>query len=203
MGGCTMSIPFPDKKYSIIYADPPWEYNKLFKTSNIPLKNRGKFGCIKYDTMSSDEICNLPVGDISEKNSLLFMWATYPCLPDGLKVIEAWGFKFITVGFTWVKKNRSGVGYFSGLGMYTKANAEICIIAKRGKGIPIKDKTVKQIVDSPLTEHSKKPDVVRKRITQLCGDLPRIELFARINAHGWDSWGNDEKLQHKPLEVFT
>ena len=198
-----MTLEFPDKKYNIIYADPPWEYNKLFLKSKIPFKNRGKFGCIKYDTMTTDQICELPVSKIAEKNSLLFIWVTYPCLPDVFRVINAWGFRYITVGFTWVKRNKSGIGFFSGLGMYTKANAEICIIAKHGKGIPIKNKKIQQIVDSPLTTHSKKPDVVRQRIIQLCGDLPRIELFARTKVHGWDVWGNDEKLQSQPLEIFS
>lgn len=195
-------IPFPDKKYKIIYADPPWEYNKLFVKSKLPFKNRGKFGCIQYDTLSLNEICNLDVKSISDKDSVLCIWVTYPCLPDVFKVIESWGFKFITVLFTWVKRNRSGVGYFSGLGMYTKANAEICILAKKGKGCRVINKKIQQICDLPLTEHSEKPNEIRTRITQLFGDLPRIELFARTRVHGWDVWGNDEKLQLQPLEEY-
>ena len=198
-----MILPFPDKKYKIIYADPPWEYNKLFVRSRIPFKNRGKFGCLKYDTLTLSEICNLPVKQISDKNSVLLIWITFPCLPDVFDVIDAWGFNFITTAFTWVKRNRSGIGYFSGLGMYTKANAEICILAKRGKGIPVLNKKIQQICDLPLTTHSEKPDEIRQRIVRLFGDLPRIELFARTKINGWDVWGNDENLKLEPLEAFA
>ncbi len=153
--------------------------------------------------MKIDEIKKLPVKSISEKNSVLLMWITYPCLEWAIDVIEAWGFKYKTVAFTWVKKNKNGVGYFTGLGNYTRANAEICLLATRGKGCKVINKTISQIVDSPITKHSKKPDVIRKKIIKLFGDLSRIELFARTPIHGWEVWGNDPKLQLNPLEAYA
>ena len=201
-----MHIPFPTKKYDILYADPPWQYgffhkhNKITKTGSKS-KMTGSAQEI-YDTMSIDDIKNLPVDTISEKNSVLFLWVTMPCLPWGLEVIQSWGFDYKTCGFTWVKKNKSSIGYYFGLGNYTRANAELCLLATKGKPLPRVSKKVHSIIDKPLTAHSKKPDITRKRIVELFGDLPRIELFGRTRIHGWDVWGNDEKLQLEPLESY-
>jgi N6-adenosine-specific RNA methylase IME4 len=200
-------IPFPDKKYKIIYADPPWEYGSYSNMGDSrKVKRLGitpKFKITPYNGMKLDDIKKLPINSISDKDSILFLWVTFPNLKDGLEVIDSWGFEYRTIGFNWVKKNKNGVGWFIGLGNYTRANSEVCLIARKGKGIPIISKTIEQIIDLPLTEHSEKPDEVRKRIVQLCGDLPRIELFARTKVHGWDVWGNDEKLQLKPLEEYN
>lgn len=118
------------------------------------------------------------------------MWATYPMLKEALELIEAWGFQYKTIGFQWVKQNRSGVGYFMGLGNWTRSNSEACLIATRGKPKRI-SASVRSLVISPVERHSKKPAEVRDHIVELMGDLPRIELFARDAAPGWDTWGNE------------
>lgn len=178
-----MLIPFPDKKYQIIYADPPWTYAD-------PKQNNPKMGGITYPTMSLDEIKSLPVQNISEKDCALFLWVTMPMLREGLAVIDAWGFKYITCAFTWVKLNPKGEGIYSGLGHWTNGNAELCLFAK--KGHPKRQaKNVKQIVLAPRGRHSSKPDEVRDRIVSLIGDLPRLELFARQKTEGWAVWGNE------------
>lgn len=182
------SIPFPDKKYNIIYADPPWYYNR-----------HDSRGC-PYPMLETKDIIKLPVSDIAAKNCFLFMWATFPRLQEGLDVINGWGFEYKTIGFNWVKKNKNG-GWFWGMGNWTRSNSEVCLIGVKGKPKRVRA-DIHQIIDSPFTEHSKKPNIVRDKIIQLCGDLPRIELFARTKIHGWDTWGNDEKLQSKPLESF-
>ena len=192
-------IPFPNKKYKIIYADPPWEYGN-FSNTGRRVKD-SKFKITPYRGMNLEDIKKIPISQISDDNAVLFLWATFPCLPEAFQVIDAWGFDYKTNAFTWVKKNKGG-GYFVGLGHYTRANAEICLLATKGKGLKVINKTVRQVCDSPLTEHSKKPDVIRQRIIKLFGDLPRIELFARTKIHGWDVWGNDEKLQLEPLESY-
>ena len=115
---------------------------------------------------------------------------TFPQLPEAFKVIKAWGFRYKTVAFVWIKQNKSGKGYFFGLGYWTRSNAEICLLAVRGKPKRI-SKKVFQLIVSPLQEHSKKPEEARKRIVELMGDLPRIELFARRQSVGWDVWGNE------------
>lgn len=171
------------KKYSIIYADPPWRYE--MKKGQGVAENH-------YSTMGTEEICGLPVQEICDKNCVLFLWVTFPQLQEAFRVIKAWGFRYKTVAFVWIKLNRSGKGYFFGLGYWTRGNAEICLLAVRGKPKRISNK-VFQLIFSPLQEHSKKPAEARERIVELMGDLPRIELFARQRSPGWDVWGNEVK----------
>ena len=169
-----------DKKYQIIYADPPWTYRVW--------SGKGKTAANHYSCMKKEEIFELPVSEIADDNCILFLWVTFPCLKEGLQTIEKWGFCYKTCGFTWIKKNRKSEGLFWGLGYWTRANAEICIIATKGK--PKREsKSVHQVIFSRIEEHSKKPDETRDRIVKLCGDVPRIELFARQSAEGWDCWG--------------
>ncbi len=183
----------PDKKYKIIYADPPWEYEDKALAGN-----RGA-NC-KYDLMSIDEICKLPVKEISDDDCILFIWGTWTHLKEIQTVIESWGFEYKTVGFVWIKKNINGT-YFMGMGTKTRSNTEYCLIGIRGQ-IERLDAGISQIIDTIPKNHSQKPDEVRTKIIKLCGDLPRIELFARTKVHGWDVWGNDEKLDLQPLESF-
>lgn len=173
-----------ESKYKIIYADPPWAYGGWGKCKNV------RNAAHHYKLMTTEEICKLNVDEISDKDSMLFMWATYPLLPEALQVMNTWGFKYVTVGFTWVKLNKDG-SPFIGLGAWTRANAEIVLIGRKGKGLKRIRKDVKQIILEQRREHSRKPDCVRERIVDLVGDLPRIELFARSTAFGWDSWGNE------------
>lgn len=140
--------------------------------------------------MNIKDICNLPVEKIASKDCILFMWMTFPTLQESLKVIDSWGFKYKTVAFVWIKQNKKAPTLFWGLGFWTRANAEICILATKGNPKRISAK-VHQVIISPVEEHSKKPDETRKRIVELVGDLPRIELFARSKTKGWDVWGNE------------
>lgn len=176
-------IKFPNKKYQIIYADPPWQYDN-------PKNNNPKMGGITYKTMNISDICNLPVDSICDENCALFLWATMPKLREALNVIDSWGFIYTTCAFTWVKQNPNGQGIYSGLGHWTNGNAELCLFAKRGKP-KRQSKNVKQIVSAPRGRHSAKPPEVRNRIVSLLGDLPRIELFARQESKGWDYWGDE------------
>lgn len=194
-------IKLPNKKYKIIYADVPWTYDKYRNTDER--KSTHKHKITPYSALSVEELKQITVSKISEKDSVLLFWVTYPNLPDGLDIIKAWGFEFKTVAFTWVKKNKNGTGFHFGLGHYTRANAEICLLATRGKGLKVLRKDIPQICDLPIKSHSEKPDEIRKRIVQLFGDLPRIELFGRIKPHGWDVLGDDAKLDNMPLEAFA
>ncbi|MDY0633182.1 MT-A70 family methyltransferase [Pasteurella multocida] len=171
-----------DKKYQIIYADPPWRYSD--KGCNGSAENH-------YQTMNIKDICEMPVNEIADKNCVLFLWVTYPMLAEGLRLIEAWGFKYKTIGFQWLKTNKKNKDtFFFGLGRWTRGNTECCLIAIKGKPSRISNK-VSQLVVEPIQDHSKKPDVVREKIVELMGDLPRIELFARNTTDGWDVWGNE------------
>lgn len=172
--------PLPEGKYNIIYADPPWQYYEG------GYKNQSQY----YDTMTIEEICNLPIPELAADNCILFLWITSPVLPDATKVIEAWGFKYSTIGFVWIKSLKDGTGFAFGCGNWTRANAEYCLIGLKGN-IERQDATISQIIYTPKERHSKKPDIVRKKIVQLVGDLSRIELFGREGIEGWKVWGKE------------
>ena len=169
------------QKYKVIYADPPWDYQQC-RLSGSAKKH--------YPTMRIEELCALPVADIADRDCALFLWATFPQLPEALRLIQAWGFVYKTVAFVWLKQNRKALTWFYGLGFWTRSNAEICLLAT--KGHPKRQSAgIHQLVISPVEQHSKKPDEVREKIVALMGDVPRIELFARQQTPGWDVWGNE------------
>lgn len=189
------------KKYDVIYADPPWKYD-----------DSGCQGAAakQYRTTNIDELCKLPIGQIANKNAVLFMWATYPKLEEALKLIKAWGFTYKSIAFQWVKLNRKmdidtmtremfvsksiddamKRCCFFGLGRWTRGNTEPCLIAVKGK-VKRVSASVGQLVFSPLTTHSAKPPIVRQKIESLIGGGQRIELFARNAYPGWDCWGDE------------
>ena len=172
------------KKYSVIYADPPWQYRTYSK------KGQGRSAESHYPTMGIEDIKALPIGELAAKDCALFMWITFPCMQEAFQVLDAWGFQYKTVAFVWVKQNRISDNLFMGMGYWTRANAELCILAT--KGHPKRENSgVHQIIMSHIEHHSKKPDEARDRIVKLMGDVPRIELFARQSPEGWDVWGNE------------
>ncbi|NCD06166.1 MAG: adenine methyltransferase [Spirochaetia bacterium] len=173
-------------KYNIIYADPPWSYKVWSEATG-----NGRSAASHYNTMNKEDIQNLPISSICENDAALFLWVIAPCLLEGIELIEKWGFTYKTVAFTWVKRNKKADSYFWGMGYYTRANAEYCLLATKGKPLTRQSKAVHQILDDRITKHSEKPNSARERIVQLFGDLPRIELFARTKAEGWHSWGNE------------
>jgi len=188
---------FPNKQYKILYYDPAWSYQDKALAGN-----RGA-GC-KYGVMSTDELKNLPVNNIAEKDSIMFMWVTMPKLVEGtcMEVMRAWGFTPKTCAFNWVKYHKN-LKPFMGMGRWTRANSELCILGTKGKpkrlsaGVRQLIETMDEpdyypeILQSVPERHSKKPDIARDRIVELCGDLTRIEGFARERHDGWDAWGNE------------
>jgi N6-adenosine-specific RNA methylase IME4 len=173
-----------DRKYNVIYADPPWSFSCW---SNKAQKHVTKH----YQTMEGKEIAELPVQELAADNAVLLMWATFPNLPLALQTIKAWGFTYKTCAFTWVKQNKKEPSLFWGMGYYTRSNAEVCLLATKGKPLARLSHKVHSVIMSPVEKHSKKPGEARSRIVELFGDLPRIELFARQTADGWDCWGNE------------
>lgn len=169
------------KKYNIIYADPPWRYEQ--NTLSGAAENH-------YPTMSMEELYDLPVKEIADQNAMLFLWATFPMLKEAISLIETWGFHYTTVAFVWIKLNKKKPTPCTGLGFWTRSNAEICLLGKKGT-LKRQSTKVHQLIFSPRQEHSQKPAIVRDKIIELLGDLPRIELFARETASGWDAWGNE------------
>lgn len=174
-----------EKKYNIIYADPPWQ----FKTFSKKGKEK-KSAELHYPCMNLEDIKNLPIKNLCKKDCVLFIWVTFPFLEKVFEVLESWGFKYKTCGFNWVKKNKKSDTYFTGCGYWTRSNSEICLLATIGNLTRV-SKSVHQVCDARVMEHSKKPDEIRNRIVELLGDIPRIELFARQKVDGWDCWGNE------------
>ena len=185
-------IQFPNKKYKIIYADPPWSYynDSTAKTDCTTVKGMRR---PPYPVMSSMEIKTLPVKEIADDNAILFVWTTDYHLAKCIEIITAWGFEYKTIGFVWAKKTKKGEQVCF-MGAYTmKSGIELCLLATRGRGPHklVKKHNVRAYIESQRLEHSKKPNEAKRRIVELVGDLPRIELFAREKTDGWDVWGNE------------
>ena len=179
-------IPFPNKKYDIIYADPPWQYKR----------NGNKSAESKYEVMTIDDIKNLPVNNIAEDNSHLYMWVTNPFISEGLEVCKSWGFEYKTL-LTWVKTYKDGSPVM-GMGYYFRGATEHIIFGVKGKKL-CNNKNTKNIFFNMQRQHSQKPNCAKDMIINCSGDLPRIELFAREETEGWDCWGNDTKKFNKNI----
>lgn len=180
---------FPDKKYRTIYADPPWPIQLISR------KVRPNQLDMPYQTMSLQEIKDLPVSKLADDKCMLFLWTTHKWLPKAFEVIEAWGFNYNCM-LTWDKTYG-----FTPFGFMW--STEFCLFAQRqNHWIDLKQLGLKTLVRQPPTKHSSKPHSMRRLIEKVSYE-PRIELFARTKVHGWDVWGNDEKLQLEPLEAFS
>jgi N6-adenosine-specific RNA methylase IME4 len=193
----------PRGHFKAIYADPPWRFQtwdgRKFSGGNQVREDgsaiAGGSRGTPYDTMTIDEIAALPVADLCAHSSVLFMWATWPTLPDALKLIDAWGFTYKTCGFDWMKADGRQPDMFAenvpvqvGMGYWTRANSEPCLLATRGKPTRI-NADVRMGIIEPRREHSRKPDCVPARIERLV-EGPYLELFARTQRPGWTVWGN-------------
>lgn len=172
-----------NQKYNVILADPPWSF-KLWSP-------KGDGRALKYPTMTIDQLRALPVGDLVDRNAALFLWTCWPSVfRDVPSLLEALGVEYRTCAFTWVKANPKGAGFFRGLGYYTRANTENCLLAVRGK-MPVAAHDVPQVLYSPVRRHSQKPDEQYQRIERLYPGAQYLELFARQRWPGWHAWGNE------------
>lgn len=185
--------------YQLIYADPAWH----FKVRSD--KGEGRSAKNHYSVMSVNEIARLPIYDIAEKDSVCCMWVVDPMVEEGYQVMRAWGFIPKTVVLYWVKQNKNNDDFFTGLGYYTRANPEQCILGTRGRGLERKDKSVRRLLIARRGRHSAKPEEAATRLERLFGDVSRIELFARIRRPGWDAWGNEieNSLPLNPVTRYT
>lgn len=194
----------PNKKFDVIYADPPWDYNgklqfdksstdaeRIDLSRNIFISSAG----FKYPTLKTNELMKLRVQEIAKDDCLLFMWATNPHLAQAIKLGEAWGFEYRTVAFVWDKMKHNP-------GIYTLSNCELCLVFKKGKiPTPRGARNVQQLVRSPRKEHSEKPIEVIQAIEKMFPNQERIELFARKEIKGWSAWGLD--MINKGKELFS
>lgn len=178
----------PAGRYHLIYADPPWTF------ATFSRKGKGRSAEAHYDCMSIADIKALPVSEWAARDCVLLLWTTDPLLQTALEVIRAWGFTYKTVGFYWAKLNKSPPplyterSFFTGLGFWTRANPELCLLATRGHPHR-RGRNVRKLIVSPRREHSRKPDEAYARIEALC-EGPYLEMFARAPRSGWDVWGH-------------
>lgn len=194
-----MSGPFGNLSrghYKAILADPPWQFNSLWGGRPKKVGNNYPSRAIDahYDTLTIEQICDLPVADLAADDCVLFMWTCWPVLQSSFKVLEAWGFKYKTCAFSWMKADpyrlfADDKTPFAGMGYWTRANTEPCLLATRGKP-KRKAADVRQGIIAPRREHSRKPDDIHERIQRLVAG-PYLELFGRQSREGWDVWGNE------------
>lgn len=180
-------------RYACILADPPWAFRTYDARQVTPHRREEDH----YLTMTFEQMAALPVADLAAKNCALFMWVIGTHIPDSIRLGEAWGFKFKTDVFYWMKmgSNHAQDDLFLGepdarisMGYYSRKQVEPVYLFTRGKPKRL-SKGVRQIIRAPKREHSRKPDEQYERIEALVGG-PRLELFARTTREGWDSWGN-------------
>lgn len=184
MTDAPLFAPLPPRKYSVILADPPW----LFQTHSA--KGEHKSPQKHYGCVDIDDLCTLPVQDVAAKDAMLFLWATWPLLPQAFDLIAAWGFTYSGLAWEWIKYNpKTGKYAFAG-GYGTRKNLEPCLLAKRGKGLPRQDASIRDFILAPRREHSRKPDQQYSNIQRMYHG-PYLELFGRQHWAGWDVWGNE------------
>jgi N6-adenosine-specific RNA methylase IME4 len=190
----------PRKHYGAIMADPPWHFRArtALQVGNWTSRRDAEK---HYAVMGLDDIKAMPVREIAAPDAHLFLWTTGPCLRQSFEVIEAWGFRYSAVAFTWIKLKRSHDAMqirilpmaesdlHVGLGLTTRKNAEFCLLARRGNARRIA-KNVREVIMSPVREHSRKPDEAFDRVRRYC-EGPYLELFSRENRPGWTGWGNE------------
>ncbi len=185
-----MSVKFPplpspggDKRYAVVYADPPWDYKGQLQHAGPGSGDSG--GAVRhYPTVQLGDLMELDVASIAADDSLLFMWATSPHLDQAIDLGKAWGFAWATVAFVWDKQRVNP-------GFYTMSQCELCLVFKRGRiPAPRGARNVRQLVSERRSDHSRKPIEVRRRIEEMFPRQRKIELFARdADVHGWDTWG--------------
>lgn len=178
-----------EKKYNVIYADPPWN----FSSKELQKYKGERFRALEevYQTEKSKDMSEWNVKRIADDDCAIFMWTTDAHIGEAIRLMKAWGFKYVTVAFVWAKTTKTGKQVCN-LGAWTMKNCELCLFGTRGAMLKYKkSNSVRQLFYAERREHSRKPDCVRGFITELFGDIPKIELFAREEKEGWDSWGDE------------
>ena len=172
-----------EKKYDIVYMDPPWSYGGRFLHSE---DNRSTIDEKHYPTMSIQELKELPVNELLNDDALVYMWVTNPFMKAAFELAESWNLKYSTVAFIWQKGKRIIPGY------YTLGSTEQVLLFKKGKTPkPLGQRNIRQFLQEDIREHSRKPDEIRSRIELIHPTQSKLEMFARTAPEGWDVWGNE------------
>lgn len=186
----TIDIFTTEKKYNVIYADPPWKFGSKMRAD---FGNWGKFRSLDniYPTVPTQIMSQWDVGRIAAQDCAILMWSTDAHIKEAIELMEAWGFRYVTIAFVWAKTSKNGK-QISNLGAWTLKNCEICLLGTKGHMLKFKGRNnIKQLFYAERTVHSRKPDCVRTFIDDIFPRVPKIELFAREQHDGWDCWGNE------------
>lgn len=177
----------PPRKYQVIYADPAWQFGNRNTGGSMTSSAEAH-----YTVTSLEEMAALPVAQLADEHCLLVMWWVGSMPQEAIDLCRSWGFRLVNMnGFVWRKLTKAKRIPVFGMGFTTRAGSESALIGVRGKlGELIKDHSVRAVIEAPVGCHSQKPHAFREAIEKLCGDVPRVELFARDAANGWDCWGN-------------
>ena len=173
----------PRLRYGCILADPPWHFGMRSEKGRVKCPD----GAGHYRTMPLEEIKALPVAHLAAPDSVLALWATVPMLPEALEVVDAWGYRYLTL-LTWAKRSRSDGGWHFGTGYWLRNATEHLILAGLGQSGP-RNRSTRSLLAAPVREHSRKPDETYDLLEALCAG-PYLELFARHARTGWDAWGD-------------
>jgi N6-adenosine-specific RNA methylase IME4 len=178
-----------NKKYQVIYADPPWHYSLSIDAAS---KGNSAINVDKiYPTMPTKAIAELPIKNLAADDAVCFMWTTDAHIPHAIEIMKAWGFTYKTVAFVWMKTTKEGKPHHM-LSTWTMKGQEMCLMGTKGAMLKHKkDNTIKQMILEPKNKHSAKPQEAADRIVRMFPDCERIELFARDAKDGWDIWGNE------------
>lgn len=181
------------KKFGTVLADPPWQFTN--RTGKVAPEHRR---LNRYETMTLDDICDLPVSEIAAERSHLYLWVPNALLPDGLRVLEAWGFTYKS-NLIWHKVRKDGGSDGRGVGFYFRNVTEMILFGVRGKNVRTEAPGRRQVnlLATRKREHSRKPDEQYK-IIEDCSWGPRLELFARGERKGWHCWGNQADDSYEP-----
>jgi N6-adenosine-specific RNA methylase IME4 len=203
----------PPGPFKLALMDPPWAFRTFAGKTRTPTLKKFREAEDHYATMSVAEMAALPVGEMMDKDSVLAMWVVGSHCDAAIELAAAWGFRFTTDLFCWLKQKLIGadqIDLFTGdippprmsMGYYTRKQKEDCWLFTRGRGLPVLEHDVRQVIVEPRAGHSRKPAAQYDRLERLFGDVPRIELFARNTRPGWASWGNEVgKFDPAPAQV--
>jgi N6-adenosine-specific RNA methylase IME4 len=178
-------LPYIEGGFKTVLADPPWRFTN--RTGKVAPEHRR---LDRYDTMTLEDICELGVGEVAADNAHLYLWVPNALLPDGLRVMEAWGFRYVS-NLVWAKRRADGGPDGRGVGFYFRNVTELILFGVRGSMRTLAPgRSQVNMIESRKREHSRKPDE-QYGLIEACSPGPYLELFARHPREGWQVWGNE------------
>jgi N6-adenosine-specific RNA methylase IME4 len=186
-------LPQVDGGYRTVLADPPWRFSN--RTGKVAPEHRR---LDRYSTLELDAICALDVAGVAADRAHLYLWVPNALLPEGLRVMQAWGFRYVS-NLVWAKRRQDGGPDGRGVGFYFRNVTELILFGVRGKNVRTLEAARRQVnlIETRKREHSRKPDE-QYALIEACSPGPYLELFARHPRPGWDGWGDEAAAEVTP-----